>query len=306
MKKFHVFERDGEINVSLIVVNPEYRGEGIGRRIFKDLNQYADSVQKTITLTPDDSFGTSKSKLITFYKGLGYVLNKGRHKDYEISELMYRLPQIRENNMISKKRWQSLAGILTEQVDMVADMSAPVEPVEPGLEPIETFDRETKLEDERIDVTDEVKDWLAGYCSYLRAVHLWFHAAHHLTKGTGFAGDHASLYDKIYTEVQDEIDGAIEKAIGLTEDEQLGCPIMLAKNACKIMKEAGCSVNASALEIAEAGLRLEKAYIEFLEEMFASLEDMGLLSLGLSDQLSSSASNHETYVYLLQQRVKES
>jgi len=192
---------------------------------------------------------------------------------------------------------------LDEQVDMVADMNAPVEPVISGLAPI------SSLEQQRDDVRDEiddVKNWLAGYVSYLRAIHLWFHAAHHLTKGTGFAGDHEDLYGRIYTEVQDEIDGAIEKAVGVTNDELLACPLMITSNAVEIMEEAGCKVSDSAHNIAKAGLRLEKAYIKFVEEMFATLEEMDAMTLGLNDQLASSANTHETYVYLLQQRVKDS
>ena len=34
----------------------------------------------------------------------------------------------------------------------------------------------------------------SAYIGFLRAFHLWFHAAHNVAKGTGFAGDHASLY----------------------------------------------------------------------------------------------------------------
>lgn len=205
--------------------------------------------------------------------------------------------------MSTKQRWQQLAGILKEQVDMVADMNAPIVSVEPELAPIQ-FNTEPADELSTKEISADCKNFLAGYVSYLRAIHLWFHAAHHLAKGTGFSGDHADLYDRIYTEVQDEIDGAIEKAVGVTNDENLACPLMIASNAVKIMEEAGCMVNASADEIAESGLRLEKAYLDFLESMFAALEEMGALTLGLNDQLAASANTHETYVYLLQQRVK--
>lgn len=92
LEKWSVFEYDDQIRVSLVVVKEDQRGKGIGRKVFEDLNGYADSTGKTITLTPDSSFGTSKSALVRFYKSLGFVLNKGRNKDYEISELMYRKP----------------------------------------------------------------------------------------------------------------------------------------------------------------------------------------------------------------------
>jgi hypothetical protein len=50
-----------------------------------------------IVLTPglsDKQHGTtSQSRLIDFYKKFDFVLNKGRNKDFTISELMFRLPK---------------------------------------------------------------------------------------------------------------------------------------------------------------------------------------------------------------------
>lgn len=100
LKKFSVYERDNEISVSLVIVDPNVRGQGIGRQIFQDLNDYADQVGKTIVLTPDASFGSKKSDLIRFYKSLGFVMNKGRDKDYEISELMYRKPSTMNESVL--------------------------------------------------------------------------------------------------------------------------------------------------------------------------------------------------------------
>lgn len=222
------------------------------------------------------------------------------------------------------ERWQKLAGIL-EQVDILADRGIDDE----SNNSFEDFNIEDKNDVEEFDLVnvdlgqmpepnsfedlvnskdgtepEDMNECLLKYVSYLRAIHLWFHAGHHLTKGTGFSGDHVELYTKIYTEVQEEIDGAIEKAIGVTEDEALACPLMITKNAISIMEKAGCQVNASAQEIAEAGLRLEKDYLDFLETMFEQLENSGMLTLGLNDQLAASANSHETYVYLLSQRVK--
>lgn len=78
LDKFSVFERKDQINVSLIVVKKEFRGQGIGRQIFNDLIDYADSIGKPIALSPDSSFGTSKANLINFYRSLGFVINKGK------------------------------------------------------------------------------------------------------------------------------------------------------------------------------------------------------------------------------------
>jgi hypothetical protein len=49
---------------------------------------------QVVTLTPSTDYGASSvSRLKKFYKQFGFVENKGRNKDYEISEAMYRLPK---------------------------------------------------------------------------------------------------------------------------------------------------------------------------------------------------------------------
>jgi len=44
----------------------------------------------TLILTPSNYKGSSKKRLEDFYKRFDFVMNKGRTKDYSISELMYR------------------------------------------------------------------------------------------------------------------------------------------------------------------------------------------------------------------------
>ena len=52
----------------------------------------------------------------------------------------------------------------------------------------------------------------------VKAIELWFHSAHHLTKGAGFSGDHVNLYGKIYLELQEEFDAVAERVLGLPQD----------------------------------------------------------------------------------------
>ena len=54
-----------------------------------------------------------------------------------------------------------------------------------------------------------LENYLVNYVGSLRAIQLWFHSAHILAKGTGFAGDHVNLYGRIYDEVTEEIVGAV-------------------------------------------------------------------------------------------------
>jgi GNAT superfamily N-acetyltransferase len=87
-----IFASEGKsaINVSKIAVPKDMREQGIGTAAMKSIIDYADATGKTITLSPSADFGGSKPRLIKFYKGLGFVENKGKNKDFAISDSMYR------------------------------------------------------------------------------------------------------------------------------------------------------------------------------------------------------------------------
>ena len=86
-----------DIVLTSIIINKDDRGKGIGSKVMDELCNYADANNKRVRLTPaqkDDYQGTtSQSRLIEFYKRFGFVMNKGRNKDFSISELMYRDPK---------------------------------------------------------------------------------------------------------------------------------------------------------------------------------------------------------------------
>ncbi|WP_149933123.1 GNAT family N-acetyltransferase [Acinetobacter baumannii] len=86
------------LSLHKIVVPEAMRNQGNGTKAMQDIISYADSQNKTIALTPSSDFGGHKSRLTNFYKKLGFVENKGRNKDYEISESMYRSPNGRKYN----------------------------------------------------------------------------------------------------------------------------------------------------------------------------------------------------------------
>ena len=69
------------------------KNSGEGTKLMKDICEYADKTKKIIILSPSDEFGGNKKRLIEFYKRFGFVENKGKNKDFEIFESMYRLPK---------------------------------------------------------------------------------------------------------------------------------------------------------------------------------------------------------------------
>lgn len=80
------------LTLSKVVVPKEQRGAGIGSDFMQALTQAADEAGKKVALTPSSDFGGSKARLIEFYKRHGFVPNKGRNRDFEINESMYRMP----------------------------------------------------------------------------------------------------------------------------------------------------------------------------------------------------------------------
>ena len=146
---------------------------------------------------------------------------------------------------------------------------------------------------------------LHGWICVHKAATTWFHAAHHVTKGTGFAGDHGILYDRIYTEYQEDFDGIVEKVLGATNDEKVACPIHLLMGSANVIDDYKSPINCDPLTIASTALELTKDYIDMLEHIFEELESQGNLSLGMNDMIAALANKYETHVYLLQQRIKE-
>ena len=136
-----------------------------------------------------------------------------------------------------------------------------------------------------------------------RAMIAWFHAAHHVTKGTGFGGDHVNLYGEIYTTFDEDLDGIVEKGIGLTGDETLADPVSSLSMAAGLLAQQPASANQDAETIACNAFEVIKYYVKAIESIYAQFEACGM-SLGLDDLLQGLANQYETYVYLLQQRSR--
>jgi GNAT superfamily N-acetyltransferase len=86
---------DDAIYIQIITIKKEFRGQGYGKKIIKEIKDFADKYDLTIYLSPEPEKGY-KEKLSKFYKSHGFVDNKGRKKDYRLSSMfgrtMYRRP----------------------------------------------------------------------------------------------------------------------------------------------------------------------------------------------------------------------
>ena len=79
-----VGEHDHKINVTEIVVPTELRNQGIGSAVLAAIKDYAQSVGKPVTLSPEPGRG-QKAALERFYKKNDFAWNSGRNKDYSMS-----------------------------------------------------------------------------------------------------------------------------------------------------------------------------------------------------------------------------
>jgi len=76
-----------------IIVPEGARSAGLGSQVMRLVTEWADANGVTLALTPSADFGGNKKRLGEFYKRFGFVDNKGRNKDFEISESMFRPAQ---------------------------------------------------------------------------------------------------------------------------------------------------------------------------------------------------------------------
>ncbi len=146
-------------------------------------------------------------------------------------------------------------------------------------------------------------DYIIAYIAFVRAAYSWFHAAHHVTSGAAFAGDH-ELYSEIYNDYLQVLDGIIEKSVGSCGIEIVAAPIPSLELSIAVLKGYPSPESMTSLAIAGAALQLEQDYLQATDELFRTLEQMGSLPLGLNDFLAASANKHDTFVYKLTQRVK--
>ena len=91
-----VYETSSAINLADFKVPLELRQQGIGGKVVEKIKEFAQKRQKPITLAPESERGYKK-KLENFYREHGFVHNRGRNKDYAISDpfspTMYWRPQ---------------------------------------------------------------------------------------------------------------------------------------------------------------------------------------------------------------------
>ncbi len=90
----HTTNNGKDLKLDTIIVDKSERKKGIGTEALNRIISYADNNGLRVILSPavkDDYQGTtSRARLVKFYKRFGFKENKGRNKDFTLSESMFR------------------------------------------------------------------------------------------------------------------------------------------------------------------------------------------------------------------------
>lgn len=129
----------------------------------------------------------------------------------------------------------------------------------------------------------------------LRALVITQHAYHWQTAGANYYADH-TLYERLYTETEEDVDGIAERAVGMGGIELTNYHHQLT-TASFFLKAVSHQK-----PLYEEALDGEKLFIKITEFVMKSLEGTGKLSSGIEQLLGDVLNKHENHVYLLKQR----
>jgi len=140
---------------------------------------------------------------------------------------------------------------------------------------------------------------LAAFLAVTEALQMLEHSHHWQTKGENFYGDHL-LYQRLYTDVLQEIDLIGEKLIGVSQEIGLTNYFKRVKAMEMFLKAVTHSDQPYIVVTHDA----ELTYVRMGGELMDRLEQAGLLTRGLEQMLGNILDKHEEHIYLLDQRVK--
>lgn len=144
---------------------------------------------------------------------------------------------------------------------------------------------------------DKCSKVAALYVASLKGLSLIHQHNHWTTGGVAFYGDHL-LFERLYKSVQENLDLAAEKFMGLFGDECLNYDLqveLLGKVMSKYKNLEGSPL--------EMSLAATKDCIKLSQDAYKCFEEEGRLTLGLDDMVMSISSNLEEGVYLIQQTL---
>ena len=143
---------------------------------------------------------------------------------------------------------------------------------------------------------------LAVLLSMLRSTS-FIHQAHHWqTRGPQYYGDHL-LYERLYTELAESIDGLAERAVG-AGDYPLVNPVVSSKQMSDMIRLVCNGSGQTPEQYVVQSLKSVAATLGLLRLVYDALGKKKMLTHGIENLLQGVADKLEGQVYLLKQRAR--
>jgi DNA-binding ferritin-like protein len=145
---------------------------------------------------------------------------------------------------------------------------------------------------------------LAALLVVLRAAAFVHQSNHWQTRGSTFYSDH-KLYDHLYEQSLGMIDQLAERAVG-SGHRVLVHPVIQSNQMAVLVKFFAGDIQADpeADQQALVSFLTEVYVLSFIGMAYSALQSQGVLSKGTDNLLQGIADEHESFVYLLRQRVQ--
>ena len=155
--------------------------------------------------------------------------------------------------------------------------------------------------EEKLSKDNEINKMLNTYLGMLRGLSI-LHQITHWTSNSPFFYQHHLLTDRLYTETLKHIDDVGERITGL-----FGNNVITPATHIQFVSEFISKFTSNYKENHKLGelLNAEKEFLEFSKTFYQMLYGKDKLSLGFDDLISSIASDHESFTYLLQNSIKD-
>lgn len=140
---------------------------------------------------------------------------------------------------------------------------------------------------------------LSNLLAYLRAAREAHKTAHWQASGPTFYADHL-MFDRLYKSLKTEVDTLAEKMVSM-----FGGKAVELSDQLEIQTYLA-SVWEKQQDLIVRALVIEEGIQRMFEATYEKLEEIGFMTLGLDDFIMGSASEHETNLYLIKQRLGES
>lgn len=131
----------------------------------------------------------------------------------------------------------------------------------------------------------------------LKAQVIVFQDAHWEVRGPAFYGDHL-MFQRLYEGVQEHLDQLAEKMVALYGPSAVNAKRITALALRWVERWSEVS------SFHERALQAEADFVSTADKVYDLLQAENALSLGMDDYLAATASDHETYQYLLLQSLR--